>query len=338
VEQARRPGLPEHMAGMEAASAEVLQDAIAYAKKRLAELDGVAPPAGRTPEQTKALLLDIARQHMERDSGAPKLPFPEGDAAKGLTFTAEEMQKRQATYEAHVASYLEHSTPEILGEFEAVLEESRQALEEVARRRQQIWQEEQAKMDELLSSGPHEQMRAQIEETLQRQTKKEMGAAKELQEQEAKLALAESSAALKEDFAAEHAAALAEIAALEAEQKVLVESLHKGTRAPTVRRTIATVTVATFELHRAMADGTSLDAPLQLLRQVSESATAASKAGNSEFELVSAVVPAISAATADGKRVLASRIHLVSAFDDLKDDAYHATLLPAGGGASMFER
>jgi hypothetical protein len=324
------------MADMQAESEQVLKDAIAYAKKRVEELDAEEmAPTGRTPEETKELLLKIAQQHIERDTSAPKQPLPEGEAAKGLTFTADEIRQRQAAYEAQVAAYLKHATPEILAEFEAVLEESRQMVEEMARRRKQVWQEEQAKIDTLISSGPYERMRQQIEETLQRQNAKELEAAKDLQEQENKLALAESSAELKEAFAAEHTAALAEIVALEAEQKVLVEQLHKGKRAPAVRRAIATVTLATFEIKRALADGIPLVAPLQLLEQVAESSVAAE---DDEFALVGAVVPALAAATGSGKKTLASATLLATLFDDLKDDAYHATLLPAGGGASMFER
>lgn len=321
---------------MQAESEQVLKDAITCAKKRVEKLDAEeAAPNRRTPEQTKELLLKIAQQHIERDTSAPKPPFSEGGASKGLTFTADEIQQRQAAYEAQVAAYLEHATPEILAEFEAVLEESRQMVEEMAWRRKQVWQEEQSKMDTLISSGPYERMRKQIEETLQRQTTKELESAKDLQEQENKLALAESSAELKEAFAAEHTAALAEIAALEAEQKVLVEQLHKGKRAPSVRRAIATVTLATFEIKRALADGIPLVAPLQLLEQVAESGVAAE---DDEFALVGAVVPAIVAATDSGRKTLASTKLLATLLDDLKDDAYHATLLPAGGGASMFER
>ena len=334
--QATRPGLPEHMAVMQEESEQVLKDAIAYAKKRVKDLDAEqTPPTGRPAEETKALLLKIARRHIERDSSAPKQPLPEGEASKGLTFTADEIQRRQEAYEAQVAAYLEHATPEILSEFETVLEESRQVVEDMARRKKQVWKQEQAKMDTLISSGPYERMRQQIEETLQRQNTKELEAARDLQEQENKLALAESSALLKEGFAAEHTSALAEIAALEAEQKVLVERLHKDKRAPAVRRAIATVTLATFEIKRALADGTPLVAPLRLLEQVAQSAVASE---DDEFALVDAVVPALAAATGGGEKALASKTLLATLFDDLKDDAYHATLLPAGGSASMFER
>ena len=49
-------------------------------------------------------------------------------------------------------------------------------------------------------------------------------------------------------------------------------------------------------------------------------------------------MPAIVSATDGGKRAVATMMFLASAFDDLKVEAYHATLLPMGGGASMFER
>lgn len=336
VGQATRPGLPEHMAGMQVESEEVLKDALERAQQGVEQLDAKeTAPRLRTAEETKALLLEVARQHIESDGGAPKQPFPEGEASRGLTFTADEIQQRQAAYEAQVAAYLEYATPEILAEFDMVLEESRQVVEEAARRRKQVWQEEQVKMDAMLSSGPYERMRQRIEETLQLQNAKELEAAKELQEQETKLAMAESSAALKEAFAAEHSGALFEIGVLEAEQKVLVERLYKGKRAPAVRRAIATVTLATFEIKRALADGASLAAPLRLLEQVAQSAVAIE---DDEFALVGAVVPAIEAATGGGKQLLANKTVLATLFDELKDDAYHATLLPVGGGASMLER